>query len=81
MATASRYAWPAGGFARVPLGPFRMPGWLAMLCAFATAVVLVGILVELVSANIAAVREAAPGYQANLERMIPTVLGTETSKT
>ncbi|MDE0046261.1 MAG: AI-2E family transporter [bacterium] len=44
------------------------PGWLTLLLAVATVIALVAVLVELTLANVNAVVDAAPLYQANLVR-------------
>jgi len=48
----------------------RAPGWLALSLAITTLVIALGLIVEMISGNIAAVREAAPTYQANIEKLI-----------
>jgi AI-2 transport protein TqsA len=48
----------------------RAPGWLSLTLSIATLIVAVGLIVEMISGNIAAVREAAPAYQANIEKLI-----------
>ena len=45
----------------------RVPGWLALSLAITTLIVVLGLIVEMISGNIAAVREAAPTYQENIE--------------
>ena len=54
--------------------------WLTLLLALATIVLVAGMLVDMVQANIARVAEAVPGYRANLERILNKVVkwtGTE----
>jgi AI-2 transport protein TqsA len=48
----------------------RTPGWLALTLAITTLVIALGLIVEMISDNIAAVRTAAPTYQANIETLI-----------
>lgn len=48
---------------------YRVPGWLARTLAVATFVALLAFLIDLTLANIEKVVEAAPVYQANLERL------------
>lgn len=48
----------------------RAPGWLALTLSIATLAIAVGLIVEMISGNIAQVRAAAPGYQANIEKLI-----------
>lgn len=48
----------------------RAPGWLSLTLSIVTLIVAVGLIVEMISGNIAAVREAAPAYQANIEKLI-----------
>lgn len=50
------------------------PGWLALTLSIATLVIALGLIVEMISGNIAAVRAAAPGYQANIEKLIQKVV-------
>ena len=48
---------------------FRVPGWLALAFAIAAFVAVLAFLVDLTLANVERVVEAAPVYQANLERL------------
>lgn len=48
----------------------RAPGWLALTCAVLTILIALALIVEMISGNIEAVRQAAPGYQANIEKLI-----------
>ena len=48
----------------------RAPGWLALTLSITTLVIALGLIVEMISDNIAAVRTAAPTYQANIETLI-----------
>jgi AI-2 transport protein TqsA len=48
----------------------RAPGWLALTLAIFAILALIGLVVEIISGNIAAVGEAAPTYQANVEKLI-----------
>lgn len=57
------------GLARVCARLGRAPGWLALAAAIAAILAALALVVELVSGNIAAVRDAAPGYQANIEKL------------
>lgn len=48
----------------------RAPGWLALTLSITTLLIALGLIVEMISGNIAAVRAAAPGYQANIQTLI-----------
>jgi predicted PurR-regulated permease PerM len=48
----------------------KVPGWLALTMSITALVVALGLIVEMISGNIAAVREAAPTYQANIEKLV-----------
>ena len=48
----------------------KVPGWLALTLSITALVVALGLIVEMISGNIAAVREAAPTYQANIEKLV-----------
>lgn len=48
----------------------RIPDWLALTLSILTMLVGLGIVVEIISGNIAAVGVAAPAYQANIEKLI-----------
>ena len=52
----------------------RVPGWLALSLAITTLIVVLGLIVEMISGNIAAVREAAPTYQENIEKLFAQVV-------
>ena len=52
----------------------RLPGWAALSASIVTLVVVIALIIEMVSGNIAAVRDAAPVYQANLELLIKKVM-------
>lgn len=58
------------GLGRIPLGNARLPRWLTLIVAVGILGGLLAVLVNLVSDSIAAVAAAAPGYQANLERLM-----------
>ncbi|PPR11818.1 MAG: AI-2 transport protein TqsA [Alphaproteobacteria bacterium MarineAlpha11_Bin1] len=47
-----------------------VPGWLALTSSIVFFLIILGLIVELISGNIASVRDAAPMYQTNLERLI-----------
>ncbi|MEE2996218.1 MAG: AI-2E family transporter [Pseudomonadota bacterium] len=51
----------------------RAPGWFALTLSILFFVIVLGLIVELISGNIASVRDAAPAYQANLENLIAGV--------
>ena len=60
---------------RLRLGEWSPPGWLRLTASVvAVILVLVG-MAELISGNLAAVTEAAPRYQVNIERLINRVAG------
>jgi AI-2 transport protein TqsA len=48
----------------------KVPGWLALTLSISVLVVGLGLIVEMISGNIAAVRTAAPSYQANIEKLV-----------
>ncbi|MGB0629088.1 MAG: AI-2E family transporter [Alphaproteobacteria bacterium] len=48
----------------------RLPGWLSLTASILVFLVALGLIVEMISGNIASVRDAAPVYQANLEKLI-----------
>lgn len=48
----------------------KVPGWLALTLSITALIVALGLIVEMISGNIAAVREAAPTYQANIEKLV-----------
>ena len=48
----------------------RAPGWLALTLSIVAILIAIGLIVEMISGNIAAVRQAAPGYQANIEKLL-----------
>ena len=51
----------------------KSPGWLSLTLSICSFLIMLGLIVELISGNIAAVREAAPDYQANLGRLIESL--------
>ncbi len=46
------------------------PGWLALALSIVAILFMIGLVVEIISGNIAAVGQAAPSYQENVERLI-----------
>ena len=60
----------AKAFDRIHFGMLHLPGWLRMTFAIISVLIVIALLVELISNNIADVQQAAPGYQANLEKLI-----------
>ena len=50
------------------------PSWLSLSASIIFFVVVLGLIVELISGNITAVRDAAPTYQANLEKLVESVM-------
>lgn len=46
------------------------PPWLAMTLSIFSIIVAIGLIVQMISGNIAAVTEAAPGYQANIAKLL-----------
>ncbi len=60
----------AKAFDRIHFGMLHLPGWLRMTFAIVSVFIVIALLVELISNNIADVQQAAPGYQANLEKLI-----------
>jgi predicted PurR-regulated permease PerM len=57
-------------YRRWPVFGRRVPGWLCMTGAVVSVLLAVALFAEMISGNIAAVSDAAPTYQANLERLI-----------
>lgn len=56
-------------FGRVRIASWRLPGWVNLPAALITIVVFLVVIGNMIGENIAQVIEAAPGYQANLERL------------
>jgi len=54
---------------RVRLGTWRLPGWVGLPAAIVAVIVVFIIIGNMIGNNIAQVIEAAPSYQANLERL------------
>ena len=52
----------------------RAPSWLSLSASIIFFVVVLGLIVELISGNITAVRDAAPTYQANLEKLVESAM-------
>ena len=52
----------------------KFPGWLSLTASIVFFLVALGLIVEMISGNIASVRDAAPAYQANLEQLIERCL-------
>ena len=50
------------------------PSWLSLSTSIIFFVVVLGLIVELISGNITAVRDAAPTYQANLEKLVESAM-------
>ena len=50
------------------------PSWLSLSASIVFFVVVLGLIVELISGNITAVRDAAPTYQANLEKLVESAM-------
>lgn len=50
------------------------PSWLSLSASIIFFVVVLGLIVELISGNITAVRDAAPTYQANLEKLVESAM-------
>ncbi|MDA0261032.1 MAG: hypothetical protein O3A21_02385, partial [Proteobacteria bacterium] len=63
----------ANAIDRVHFGMLHIPAWLRMALAIVGVFVVIALVVELISNNIADVQQAAPGYQANLEKIIVRV--------
>jgi predicted PurR-regulated permease PerM len=57
-------------FGRLEIGSFRLPGLLCRLLAILTMAGLFWLIIDIAARNVAAVREAAPIYQANLVDLI-----------
>jgi predicted PurR-regulated permease PerM len=53
---------------------FGAPGWLALTLSITTLLLALGLVVEMISGNIEEVREAAPGYEANIEKLVQKVV-------
>ncbi len=56
-------------FGRVRIGSWRLPGWVNLPAALIAILVVLGAIGNMIGENIAQVIEAAPGYQANFERL------------
>jgi AI-2 transport protein TqsA len=56
-------------FGRVRIGSWRLPGWVNLPAALITILVFLFAIGNMIGENIAQVIEAAPGYQANFERL------------
>ena len=48
----------------------KLTGWLSLTASIVFFLVVLGLIVEMISGNIASVRDAAPVYQANLEKLV-----------
>jgi len=59
---------------RLPLPGWRPPEWLSMALAVLAAAAILVVLVDMVAANLAAIAQAAPRYQANLERLVAELM-------
>ena len=57
-------------FGRVRIASWHLPGWVGLPAALITIVVFLVAIGTMIGDNIFQVIEAAPGYQANLERLI-----------
>lgn len=53
----------------------RVPGWAALACAILTILVALALIAQIISGNIQAVQEAAPSYQANIEKLLSAAMG------
>lgn len=60
---------------RLRVGGRRLPGWVNFPAAFVAIVVVLVLVANMIGDNIADVIEAAPGYQANLERLVQEIAG------
>ena len=58
---------------RIHFGMLYLPGWLRMTLAILSVFLVIALLVEMISSNIAEVQQAAPGYQANLEKIVDRI--------
>lgn len=64
----------AGLFGRVQLAGHRLPNSLCFLLSGASLLFAIVLVVNMVTSNLAAVIDAAPGYQANLNRMLDDLM-------
>lgn len=62
-------------FGRIRLGPFRLPGWVNLPAAVLAIIIALVVIGNMIGDNIAQVVQAAPEYQANLERLVADVAG------
>ena len=60
----------ASGFARIPLGAFRIPGAFCLLASVLTFLAIGWAVVTFIGSSIAGVSEVIPTYQANIEARI-----------
>ncbi len=62
-------------FGRIRIAGWRLPGWVNLPASLIAVIVALVVIGNMISDNIAQVIEAAPVYQANLERLIARVAG------
>lgn len=60
----------AGHFRRIPLGPSRMPRWLATLLAILALLALLLLIYQVLASQASSLQAAAPIYQQNLNHML-----------
>jgi len=66
----------ARALGRLSLAGRSLPGWLAMALTMLIGAVIVLLVVNMVASNLAAIAQAAPRYQANLEGLMAEVMTT-----
>jgi AI-2 transport protein TqsA len=60
-------------FGRVRIASWHLPGWVGLPAALVTILVVLVAIGNMIGENIVQVIEAAPGYQANLERLVADI--------
>lgn len=65
----------AARYRRIGLGGRELPRWLSFVLSVATIAVAIGLVVDLIIDNVAAVTAAAPVYEANLRILLPKLSG------
>ncbi len=63
----------ADGFSRIKFGTWQTPPWLCLLLAVVIVLGALALLGDLVGRNVVAVVDAAPRYEANVERLLEQI--------
>ncbi|MXN63443.1 AI-2E family transporter [Stappia sp. GBMRC 2046] len=64
------------GFKKLPLGPFRLPGWVALPAALLTIFGVSSFVFDLVTANLTELAGDAPLYQTRLEQVFNELMAS-----